>query len=128
MFQCNYDLTFLDLEGLPLFYRNILTVWQILHSKVPLSVNEIKGEILWNNCHIKIGGKTVFYKAWVSKGILRIKISSMLTITSYLCKSLKILFTFVVPFLITVVFWSRFLKIGKMLSYMAIRNTPTNQW
>ena len=55
------------------------------------------------------------------------KISSMLTITSYLSKSLKILFTFVVPFLITVVFWPRFLKIGKMLSYMAIRNTPTNQ-
>ena len=41
LFQCNYDLKFLDLEGLPLFYRNILTVWQILHSKVPLSVNEI---------------------------------------------------------------------------------------
>ena len=73
MFQCNYDLKFLDLEGLPLFYRNILTVWQILHSKVPLSVNEIKEEILWNNRFIKIGGKTVFYKAWVSKGILRIK-------------------------------------------------------
>ena len=80
MFQCKSDLKFLDLEGLPLFYRNILTVWQILHSKVPISLNEIKEEIL---------------------------------------------LTFVVPFLITVVFWSRFLKIGKMLSYMAIRNTPT---
>ena len=73
MFQCNYDLKFLDLEGLSLFYRNILMVWQILHSKVPLSVNEIKEEILWNNRFIKIGGETVFYKAWVSKGILRIK-------------------------------------------------------
>ena len=129
MFQCNYHLKFLDLEGLvnrlgklpskeqqlsrtqhfilkahaaiivlhiqygprniadpydtttelspinslPLFYRNILTVWQILHSKVPLSVNEIKEKILWNNRFIKIGGKTVFYKAWLSKGILRIK-------------------------------------------------------
>ena len=30
-------------------------------------------EILWNNRFIKIGGKTDFYKAWVSKGILRIK-------------------------------------------------------
>ena len=38
LFQCNYDLKFSDLEGLPLFYRNILTVWQILHSKVPLSL------------------------------------------------------------------------------------------
>ena len=60
LFQCNYDLKFLDLEGLPLFYRNILTVWQIVHSKVPLSVNEIKEEILWNNRFIKMGGKTVF--------------------------------------------------------------------
>ena len=34
LFQCNYDLKFLDLEGLPLFYRSIVTVWQILHSKV----------------------------------------------------------------------------------------------
>ena len=73
MFQCNCDLKFLDLQGLPLFYRNILKVWQILHSKVPLSVNEIKEEILWNNRFIKIGAKTVFYKALVSKGILRIK-------------------------------------------------------
>ena len=31
-------------------------------------------ETLWNNRFIKIGGKTVFFnKAWVSKGILRIK-------------------------------------------------------
>ena len=73
MFQFNYDLKFLDLEGLPLSYRNILTVWQSLHSKVPLSANEITEEILWNNRFIKIGGKTVFYIAWVSKGILRIK-------------------------------------------------------
>ena len=41
--------------------------------KVSLSVNEIKEEILWNDRYIKIGGKTVFCKAWVSKGILRIK-------------------------------------------------------
>ena len=59
LFQCNYDLKFLDLEGLPFFYRNILTVWQSLHSKVTLSANEIKEEILWNNRFIKIGGKTI---------------------------------------------------------------------
>ena len=125
--QCNNDLKFLDLEGLPLFYRNILTVWQILHSKVPLSVNEIKEEILWNNRFIKIGGKTVFYKAWVSKGILRIKDILNAHDNFHLSKTLKILFTFLVPFLITVVFWPRFLKSGKILSYKAIRKTPTNQ-
>ena len=31
LFQCNYDLKFLDLEGLPFFYRNILTVWSLFH-------------------------------------------------------------------------------------------------
>ena len=41
--------------------------------KEPLSVKEFKEKILWNNRYIKIGGKTVFCKAWVSKGILRIK-------------------------------------------------------
>lgn len=61
LFQCNYDLKFLDLEGLPLFYRNILTVWQIRLSKVPLSVNEIREEKLWSNRFIKIGEKTVFF-------------------------------------------------------------------
>ena len=59
LFQCNYDLKFLDLEGLPLFYRNILTVWQILHSKVPLTVNEIKEEILWNTALLR-SAKDVF--------------------------------------------------------------------
>ena len=82
LFQCNYDLKFSDLEGLPLFYRNILTVWQILHSKVPLSL-------------LRSAERRFFYKAWVSKGILRIK--DMLTITFYLSKTLKILSTFVVP-------------------------------
>ena len=51
----------------------------------------------------------------------------MLTITSYLSKTLKILSTFVVPFLIPVVFWPRFLKIGKMLSYMAICMAHTDE-
>ena len=51
--------------------------------KVPLSVNEIKENILWNNRFIKIGQESpwllerlkdgFFCKAWVSKGILRIK-------------------------------------------------------
>ena len=118
LFQCNYDLKFLDLEGLPLFYRNILTVWQSLHSKVPLTANEIKEEILWNNRFIKIGGKTVFYKAWVSKGILRIKDILNVHDNFLSFQTLKILLTFTVPFLITVVFWPRFLKIEKMLSYI----------
>ena len=58
----------------------------------------------------------------------------MLTITFYLSKTLKILSTFAVPFLITVVFWPLFLKTGKMLSYMATwthqrtNGDTTNRW
>ena len=104
--------------------------------EVPLSVNEIKEKILWNNRFIKIGQeshygswigwKTVFL--WVSKGILRIKdtFNAHDNFLSFYTKSLKII-SFVVPFLIMVVFLSRFLKIGKMLPHMAIRHTATNQ-
>ena len=42
LFQCNYDLKFLNLEGLPLFYRNNLTVWQILIPRYPLVLMKLK--------------------------------------------------------------------------------------
>ena len=41
-----------------------------------MNINKVlthKEEILWNNSFVEIGGKMVFYKACVSKGILRIK-------------------------------------------------------
>ena len=72
LFQCSYDLKLLGLKDLPPFYQSVLTVWQDLHSKTPLSVNEMKEEILWNNRFIKIGGKTIYYKAWVRKSIWKI--------------------------------------------------------
>ena len=72
LFQCNYDFKLLGLRDLPPFYKSIITVWQELHSKTPLNINEMKDEILWNNRFIKIGGKTIYYKAWVSKGIRKI--------------------------------------------------------
>ena len=95
--------------------------------KVPLCVNEIKEEILWNDRYIKIGGKTVFCKAWVSKGILRIKDILNAHDNFLSLQDLKDTFDVRCSFLITVVFLQRFLKIGKMLSHMAIRYTPTNQ-
>ena len=72
--------------------------------KVPLSVNEIKEEILWNDRYIKIGRKTVFCKAWVSKGILRIKdiLNAHDNFLSF--QDLKDTFDVRCSFLITVVF------------------------
>ena len=76
---------------------------------------------------LTIGGKTVFCKTWVSKGILRIKdiLNAHDNFLSF--QDLKDTFNVRCTFLITVVFLQRFLKIGKMLSHMAIRHTPTNQ-
>ena len=71
-FQCNYDLKSLGLADFPPFYRNILSVWQELHSKTPHNIKEMKEEILWNNRFIKIGERSIFYKAWASKGIQKL--------------------------------------------------------
>ena len=35
----------------------------------PHEINEMKEEILWNKHFITIGGKSIFYKAWASRGI-----------------------------------------------------------
>ena len=72
LFQCNYDLKLLGLRDLPSFYKSVVTVWQELYSKTLLSVNEMEDEILWNNRLIKIGGKTIYFKSWVIKGIRKI--------------------------------------------------------
>ena len=37
--------------------------------KSPHEINEMKEEILWNKHFITIGGKSIFYKAWASRGI-----------------------------------------------------------
>ena len=76
-FQCNYDLKFLDLKNLSVFYKNVLAVWQELNSKDPLNANEFKQEIIWNNRFIRINGKTLYYKTWVNvtsfvKGVIRL--------------------------------------------------------
>ena len=72
LFQCNYDLKMLNLKNLPSFYKNILETWQELNRKKPLNVNEFKQEIIWNNRFIKTNGKTMYNKAWVNKGVLKI--------------------------------------------------------
>ena len=41
-------------------------------AKDPLNANEFQQEIIWNNRFIGINGKTIYYKTWVNKGILRI--------------------------------------------------------
>ena len=72
LFQCNYDLKLLDLKNLSAFYKNVLAVWQELNSIDLLNVKEFKQETIRNNQFKRINGKTIYYKTWVNKSILKI--------------------------------------------------------
>ena len=72
LFQCNYDLKLVDLKNLPTFCKNVLAVWQELNSRDSIDVKEIQQEILWNNRFIMISGKSIYYKTWVNRDILKV--------------------------------------------------------
>ena len=73
IFECNFDTRDLNLTSrVPSFYRDILTVWQELHSKNPSTTMEYLHEIIWNNRFIRIDGKPVFYSSWYRKGVTKI--------------------------------------------------------
>ena len=72
LFQCVYELKLLDLKNLPAFDKNVLAVWQELNSKDSINVKENQHEILWNNRFIRINGKSIKYKTWVKRGILKV--------------------------------------------------------
>ena len=54
LFQHKYELKLLDLKDLPVFYKNVLAVWQELSSSDPIDPKEIQQKILWNNRFILI--------------------------------------------------------------------------
>jgi len=56
----------------PKFYRDILTVWQELHSRNPSTGDDYQHEIIWNNRFIRIDGKLVFYSSWYKKRVFKI--------------------------------------------------------
>ena len=70
--QCNYDVKFLQLNNLPDFYSDILKYWQNTRSSFQKNTSPRNG-IIWNNHNIIIDGKTLFYKSWLEKNILRIE-------------------------------------------------------
>ena len=73
IFECNFDIRDLNLASrVPSFYRDILTVWQELHSKNPSTTMEYLHETIWNNRFIRIDGKPVFYSSWYKKGVTKI--------------------------------------------------------
>ena len=74
IFECNYEVDLLDLNGLPEFYANILKAWSEIKSEcIPENHLQIPDEILWNNKNITIAGKSIYYKDWHTVGIRKIE-------------------------------------------------------
>ena len=73
IFECNFDTRDINLTShVPSFYRNVLTVWQELHSNNPSTAMEYLHETIWNNRFIRLDGKPVFYSSWYRKGVTKI--------------------------------------------------------
>ena len=68
--RCNYDAKYLD-PKLPIFYRDILSLFSELKSKY--NYQQGQETILFNNKAILIGGKPFFLREWFSKGIISIQ-------------------------------------------------------
>ena len=73
IFDGDYDVKLLSLNNIPSFYTDVLNAWAEVREQI--SDNEIhtRNVILWNNKHILIDGKSVYWKEWHEAGILKIK-------------------------------------------------------
>ena len=64
----------MELKNIPVFYIDILKAWaevqdaSEVHDKI-----RIEDIILWNNKHITIDGKSIYWKDWHDAGIQKIK-------------------------------------------------------
>ena len=55
VFYCNYDVKKLPKLPLSQFYKDVLNIWQEIHSHdEPKNAQEIKKELIWNNQFITI--------------------------------------------------------------------------
>ena len=69
LLRCNYDVKYID--GLPLFYKDILTFFSKL--KNLYSYDGTQDLVLFNNKEILVGGRPVFIKDWFDSNILSIR-------------------------------------------------------
>ena len=72
-FYCDYNVKLLGLNNIPAFYTDVLNTWAEVREQISDNDIRIRNVILWNNKHILIGGKSVYWKEWHEAGILRIK-------------------------------------------------------
>ena len=69
--QCNYDNTSFA-KNIPKFYTECLKEWEIYQQKQVSAFSHVD-QIIWNNKFLKIGGKSLYRRALVNKGIVRVK-------------------------------------------------------
>ena len=69
LLRCNYDVKYID--GLPLFYKDILTFFSEL--KDLYCYDRMQDMVLFNNKDILVGGRPVFIKGWFDSNILSIR-------------------------------------------------------
>ena len=73
LLECNYDLKYLKLD-LPIqFYKDALSIWQIINQHTPENKEQILSEILWNNRFIKIQDLSIYYHSWHTAGVTRVR-------------------------------------------------------
>ncbi len=58
---------------MPKIYKDICNEWFMLHSKEPVTANDVKSEALWNNRFITIEKGTLNHGKWSKNGIVYVK-------------------------------------------------------
>ena len=51
----------------------MLDAWHQIVTRTPFTKTDLENEIIWNNQHITIAGKSVFYRSWYEAGVKYIK-------------------------------------------------------
>ena len=60
LFECNYDIKYLNLN-IPIdFYKDALLIWHTMNQHAPQTKEQILEEIIWNNRFIKIKGLYIY--------------------------------------------------------------------
>ena len=73
IFDCDYDAKFQGLNNIPAFYTDVLNAWAEVWEQTSDNEIWVRNIILWNNKHILIDDKSIYWKEWHDAGILRIK-------------------------------------------------------
>jgi len=72
LLKCNFSLSDLPVKVSP-FYAECLTLWSRFNTTLPVQVEDIMEEIVWNNKNILVNKKSCYYSDLVDVGMHRIR-------------------------------------------------------